>query len=115
VNNLDWFKSIFLKYLKRAKQERASFADFLTQLFRTKYRSIDTMECTQDHELRGALWVDSKPVEGLIDRRVLTMRKGQRVWLRDDAEEAFVTLENSRGVVNIRRTEWNYKYARYYK
>ena len=115
MSNIEWFKKVFLRYLKRAKQERASFADFFTQMFRTKYRSIDTLICTADHELRGALWVDSKPIDGLIDRRVLTMRKGQRVWLRDDAEEPYVTLENSRGCVNVKKSDWNGKFARYYK
>jgi hypothetical protein len=115
MSNLEWFKTVFLKHLKRAKAAKASFTEFVALMFRVRVRSIETLKCIADHELRGALWVDAKPVQGLIDRRVLTMRRGQAAWLRSDDGESFVTLENSRGVVNVPKSEWYRTYARYYK
>lgn len=110
MTDLKWFKSVFLKHMKRGKAVRASFTSFFTIMFRLNKRYIETLECIEDVELRGALWVDSKPIEGLINRRVLKMRKGQPAWVRVDLDEPFVTLENSRGCVNILKGDWDAKY-----
>lgn len=114
MTNIEWFKQVFLKHMRRAKPERGSFVDFFVQMFRLKERSIDTLVCTKDHELRGAVWKDAKPIEGLIERRVLMMKKGQHIWLREDEGENFVTLENSRGCVNILKADWYSKFRKYY-
>ena len=81
-------------------------------MFRLNKRIIVTIKCIKDVELRGAVWIDSKPIEGLINRRVLTMRVGQVAWIRNDEDEPFITLENSRGCINIKRGDWNAKYSK---
>jgi hypothetical protein len=111
MSDLKWFKSVFLKHLKRGKFSTTSFVSFFTTMFRLDKRTIETRVCMEDVELRGAPWIDSKPVEGLINRRVLKMRKGQPIWLRIDTDEPFVTVENSRGCVNIAKGDWYAKYS----
>ncbi len=114
MTNAQWFDKVFLKYLRKAKPEKGSLTDYFYQMFRLKERSIDTFICVADHELRGAVWVDAKPIPGLIDRRVLTMRKDQHAWIRYDEGETFITLENSRGCVNIPKSEWHRTYKKFY-
>lgn len=112
ITDIAYFKQVFLKYLKRGKLEKQSYEDFFAQAFRLDERTITTMKCTSDVKLRGSLWVDSVPIEGLIARRVLNMRKGQIAWVRDDKDEKYITLENKFGCVQIDRSEW---YATYFK
>lgn len=114
--NNEWFKTVFIRYLKKMWDRNAlSLTKFVSVVFRSKERSIMTMECVQDIQLRGAVWVDSKPIEGLIERRILQMRKGQPLWVRDDEGDDFVTVENSRGCINIKKKAWENEYKRFFE
>jgi hypothetical protein len=114
LTDIMWFKGIFLKYLKKAKNDKHSYSDFFGSAFRLDERTITTFKCIQDVKLQGALWLDSKPIEGLVNRRVLNMRKGQTAWVRDDIDEPHVTLENKLGVVNIQRDKWHADFRRFF-
>lgn len=114
VTDVAWFKRIFLKYLKRAKLASQSVNSFLDSIFRVRQRTITTYKCIKDIELRGAVWVDSVPIDGYINRRVLQMRAGQPAWIREDDGESFITLENSRGVVNIEKSDWYKKFKQHF-
>lgn len=115
MSDVQWFKTIFLRYIRRAKADYQSFSAFLSSIFRLNRRMIGTIKCISAVELRGSVWVDSKPIEGLINRKILKMRPGQHAWLRIDEDEPFVTLENKFGVVNIMKDKWNAEYRKSFK